>query len=219
MSTSVWCARCHACDSGRYAGTATRGVLCHHPRVGSRVRTACGTSYCSPPPRLVCDLPHGCFASAPQTAWQHTCTCCLVPPCATVYRASYRALCRLETPCSWLCTAVQGAPIRRIRPRQSNRPHGSEAHSANEPPQAGIGRASAWACCARRKESPNPSYSGWSPRAQELHARDSRHRAASAGLFAPAGELASRGTLRAMRMGCVCSARLQLLPETWNSVA
>ena len=99
MSTSVWCARCHACDSGRYAGTATRGILCHHPRAGSRVRTACGTSYCSPPPRLVCDLPHGCFASAPQTAWQHTCTCCLVPPCATVYRASYRTLYRLEPPC------------------------------------------------------------------------------------------------------------------------
>ena len=91
-------ARCHACDSGRYAGTATRGVLCHHPRAGSRVRTACGTSYCSPPPRLVCDLPHGCFASAPQTPWQHTCTCCLVPPCATVYRAWYRALYRLEPP-------------------------------------------------------------------------------------------------------------------------
>ena len=121
--------------------------------------------------------------------------------------------------CFGLCTAVQGAPIRRIRPRQSNRPHGSEAHSANEPPQAGIGRASAWACCARRKESPNPSYSGWSTRAQQMRARDSRHRAASAGLFAPAGEHASRGTLRAMRMGCACSARLQLLPETWNSAA
>ena len=112
---------------------------------------------------------------------------------------------------------MQGAPIRRIRPRQSNRPHGSEAHSANEPPQAGIGRASASACCARRKESPNPSYSGWSARAQELRARDSRHRAASAGLFGPAGEPANRGTLRAVRMGCVCSARLQRLPATWNS--
>ena len=51
----------------------------------------------------------------------------------------------------------------------------------------------------------------------EMRARDSRHRAASAGLFAPAGEPASRGTLRAMRMGCACSARLQLLPATWNS--
>ena len=99
MSTCVWCARCHACDSGRYAGTATRSGLCHHPRAGSRVRTASMTSYCSPPPRLVCDLPHGCFASAPQTPWQHNCTCCLVPPCATVYRASYRALYRLEPPC------------------------------------------------------------------------------------------------------------------------
>ena len=54
---------------------------------------------------------------------------------------------------------------------------------------------------------------------REMRARDSRHRAASAGLFAPAGEPASRGTLRAMRMGCVCSARLQLLPATWNSRA
>jgi hypothetical protein len=88
-----------ASDSGRLAGTATRGVLFHHPRAGSRVRTACGTCHLSPPPRLVCDLPHGCFASAPQTPWQHTCTCCLVPPCATVYRASYRALYRLEPPC------------------------------------------------------------------------------------------------------------------------
>jgi hypothetical protein len=98
MSTSVWCARCHACDSGRYAGTATRSGLCHHPRAGSRVRTASRTSYCSPPPRLVCDFPHGCYASAPQTAWQHNCTCCLVPPCASVYRAWYRALYRLEPP-------------------------------------------------------------------------------------------------------------------------
>jgi hypothetical protein len=134
-----------ASDSGRLAGTATRGVLCHHPRAGSRVRTACGTCHLSPPPRLVCDLPHGCFASAPQSPWQHTCTCCLVPPCATVYWASYRALCRLQPPFVpgfVQRTAVQGAPIRRIRPRQSNRPHGSEAHSANEPPQAGIGRVS-----------------------------------------------------------------------------
>ena len=100
-----------------------------------------------------------------------------------------------------------------------HRPHGSEAHSANEPPQAGIGRALVSACCARRKESPNPSYSGWSARAQELRARDSRHRAASAGLFASAGESASRGTLRAVRMGCACSARLQRLPATWNSAA
>jgi hypothetical protein len=87
-----------ASDSGRLAGTATRGVLCHHPGAGSRVRTACGTCHLSPPPRLVCDHPHGCFASAPQTPWQHTCTCCLVPPCAAVYRAWYRALCRLEPP-------------------------------------------------------------------------------------------------------------------------
>jgi hypothetical protein len=87
-----------ASDSGRLAGTATRGVLCHHPRAGSRVRTACGTCHLSPPPRLVCDLPHGCFASAPQTPWQHNCTCCLVPSCAAVYRAWYRALYRLEPP-------------------------------------------------------------------------------------------------------------------------
>jgi len=140
-STSDMVCTMPASDSGRLAGTATRGVLCHHPRAGSRVRTACGTCHLSPPPRLVGDHPHGCFASAPQTPWQHTCTCCLVPPCATVYRASYRALYRLEPPCvSGFATAVQGAPIRRIRPRQSNRPHGSEAHSANEPPQAGIGR-------------------------------------------------------------------------------
>jgi hypothetical protein len=44
-------------------------------------------------------------------------------------------------------------------------------------------------------------------------------RAASAGLFAPASEHASRGTLRAVRMGCACSARLQRLPATWNSAA
>ena len=65
MSTSVWCARCHACDSGRYAGTATRGVLCHHPRAGSRVRTACGTCHLSPSPRLVCDLPHWMLCLGP----------------------------------------------------------------------------------------------------------------------------------------------------------
>ena len=53
----------------------------------------------------------------------------------------------------------------------------------------------------------------------EMRARDSRHRAASAGLFAPAGEPASRGTVRAMRMGCVCSVRQQQLPATWNSAA
>jgi hypothetical protein len=53
----------------------------------------------------------------------------------------------------------------------------------------------------------------------EMCARDSRHRAASAGLFAPAGEPANRGTLRAVRMGGVCSARLQRLPATWNSAA
>jgi hypothetical protein len=69
-------------------------------------------------------------------------------------------------------TAVQGAPIRRIRPHQS---------------------ILLLTCCAHRTESPNPAYFGWR---QEMRARDSGHRAASAGLFAPAGEPASRGSLR-----------------------
>ena len=83
-------------------------------------------------------------------------------------------------------TAVQGAPIRRIRPPQS---------------------ILICTCCAHRTESPNPAYFGWR---QEMRARDSRRRAASAGLFAPTGEPASRGSLRVMHMGCLrsggCSA-------------
>ena len=74
-------------------------------------------------------------------------------------------------------TAVQGAPIRRIRPPQS---------------------ILILTCCAHRTESPNPAYFGWR---QEMRERDSRHSAASAGLFAPTGEPASRGSLRAMHMG------------------
>ena len=59
-------------------------------------------------------------------------------------------------------TAVQGAPIRRIRPPQS---------------------ILILTCCARRTESPNPAYFGWR---QEMRARDSSHSAASAGLLATA---------------------------------
>ena len=62
-------------------------------------------------------------------------------------------------------TAVQGAPIRRIRPAQS---------------------ILVLTCCARRTESPNPAYFGWR---QEMRARDSGHKAASAGLFVPAVSL------------------------------
>ena len=91
-------------------------------------------------------------------------------------------------------TAVQGAPIRRIRPPQS---------------------ILILTCCARRTESPYPANFGWR---QEMRARDSRRRAASAGLFAPTGEPASRGSLRVMHMGCVCAA-VAALPRTWKAAA
>ncbi len=52
--------------------------------------------------------------------------------------------------------------------------------------QAGIGRGSVWACCVRRKFSPNSAYSHGN-RASGCSHRTSQHRAASAGLSATAG--------------------------------
>ena len=57
-------------------------------------------------------------------------------------------------------------------------------------PQACIGRVLVWACCVRRKFSPHLAYCGWYTRVRVL-ARDSKHRAASAGLLTTAGEPAS----------------------------
>jgi hypothetical protein len=57
-------------------------------------------------------------------------------------------------------------------------------------PQAGVGRVLVWACFGRRKLSPLLAYCGWYTRVRVL-AHDSKHRAASAGLLATAGEAAS----------------------------
>ena len=66
-----------------------------------------------------------------------------------------------------------------------HQPHGSEGsrreRAATTRPQAGIGRVLAWACCARRTESPNSAYSGWSARAR----RCARAILASGGLCRP----------------------------------
>ena len=92
--------------------------------------------------------------------------------------------------------------------------------AATTRPHAGIGRALTWAGPAVRAERNRRIrhiLDGQSaPR--DAHTRDSRHRAASAGLFAPAGEPASRGSLRVMHMGCVCAA-VAALPQTWKAAA
>jgi hypothetical protein len=80
-------------------------------------------------------------------------------------------------------------------------------------PQAGIGRALVWACFVRRKFSPHLAYSD-RKRASGCSHATSKHRAASAGLLATAGEPASCMFL----MPCILDARVPqaaagLLPE------
>jgi hypothetical protein len=70
---------------------------------------------------------------------------------------------------------------------------------------AGIGRVLVWACFVRRTFSPHLAYCGWYTRVRLL-ARDSRHRAASAGLLATAGEPASC----VFPMRCIRHARVPL---------
>ena len=57
-------------------------------------------------------------------------------------------------------------------------------------PEAGIGRVLVWACCVRSKFSPHLAYSD-GKRASGCSQATSKHRAASAGLLATAGEPAS----------------------------
>jgi len=71
-------------------------------------------------------------------------------------------------------------------------------------PQAGIGRVLVWACCVRRKFSPHLAYSD-RKRASGCSHATSKHRAASAGLLATAGESASCTFL----MPCMHSSRRQ----------
>ena len=70
-------------------------------------------------------------------------------------------------------------------------------------PQAGIGRVLVWACLMRRKFSPHLAYSD-RKRASGCSHATSKHRAASAGLLATAGEPASCTLL----MPCVRDARV-----------
>ena len=72
-------------------------------------------------------------------------------------------------------------------------------------PQAGIGRVLVWACCVRRKFSPHLAYSD-RKRASGCSHATSKHRAASAGLLATAGEPASGKFL----MPCIRDARVPL---------
>ena len=72
-------------------------------------------------------------------------------------------------------------------------------------PQAGIGRVLVWACCVRRKFSPHLAYSDRKRASRCSHAT-SKHRAASAGLLATAGEPASCTFL----MRCIRDARVPL---------
>ena len=64
--------------------------------------------------------------------------------------------------CRWLLSVASGLASRSTAWERGSRRH----RAAATRPQAGIGRALAWACCARRKESPNSAYSGWSARVQ-----------------------------------------------------
>ena len=70
-------------------------------------------------------------------------------------------------------------------------------------PEAGIGRVLVWACCVRSKFSPHLAYSD-GKRASGCSHATSKHRAASAGLFATAGEPASDMLL----MPCIRDARV-----------
>ena len=69
-------------------------------------------------------------------------------------------------------------------------------------PEAGIGRVLVWACCVRSKLSPHLAYSDRKRASRCSHAT-SKHRAASAGLLATAGEPASD-------MPCIRDARVPL---------
>ncbi len=71
------------------------------------------------------------------------------------------------------------------------------------PYEAGIGRVLVWACCVRGKFSPHLAYSDGKRASGGLHAT-SKHRAASAGLLATAGEPASCTFL----MACIRDARV-----------
>ena len=70
-------------------------------------------------------------------------------------------------------------------------------------PQAGIGRVLVWACFVRRKFSPHLAYSD-RKRASGCSHATSKHRAASAGLLATAGEPASDMFI----MPCIRDARV-----------
>ncbi len=72
-------------------------------------------------------------------------------------------------------------------------------------PQAGIGRVLVWACFVRRKFSPHLAYSDRKRASRCSHAT-SKHRAASAGLLATAGEPASCTFL----MPCIRDGRVPL---------
>ena len=69
--------------------------------------------------------------------------------------------------------------------------------------EAGIGRVLVWACCVRSKFSPHLAYSD-GKRASGCSQATSKHRAASAGLLATAGEPASCTLL----MPCIRDARV-----------
>ena len=106
MSTSVWCARCRASDSGRWAGTATSGVLCP-----SRFESSYSLR----------NLPHRSSASTRlrPPAWM-LCFGPADPLAAHLHVLSSTALCHRvlgfvpgfvpprTALCSGLCTAVQG---------------------------------------------------------------------------------------------------------------
>ena len=84
-------------------------------------------------------------------------------------------------------------------------------------PQAGIGRVLVWACFVRRKFSPHLAYSD-RKRASGCSHATSKHRAASAGLLATAGEPASDMLL----MPSIRDARVQQAAAqacVWNAAA
>jgi hypothetical protein len=75
-------------------------------------------------------------------------------------------------------------------------------------PQAGIGRVLVWACFVRKKFSPHLAYSD-RKRASGCSHATSKHRAASAGLLATAGEPASDMLLMPSIYGMHASRRQQ----------
>ncbi len=86
-------------------------------------------------------------------------------------------------------------------------------------PQAGIGRVLAWACFVRRKFSPHLAYSD-RKRASGCSLATSEHRAASAGLFATAGEPASCTFLMPYgHTGCTRLADRQQQACVWNAAS